>query len=100
MEQLDSLCRITSRNSFCLPPLSREHVMRTLVRLIAVFAVFPVLAATPKATTSPLDDHDPVVIVYKDGHRQTLAAGEIERIDLKTPATIFYKDGHRERLHT
>ncbi len=70
--------------------------MRGLIR----FAAFPVflfiLGLVPNV--SALDDHDPVVIVYKDGHRQTLAAGQIVRIDLKSPASVVYKDGHRERL--
>ncbi len=44
------------------------------------------------------DDHDPIVIVYKDGHRQTLMSGQIARIDLKAPSAILYKDGHREKL--
>lgn len=71
--------------------------MRGLIRIIAVPAVFLTLTYANVAA-SPLDDHDPVVIVYKDGHRQTLAAGEIARIDLKAPPTIVYKDGHREKL--
>jgi hypothetical protein len=72
--------------------------MRRLLLSTAISAIALVLAAVPKANTSPIDDHNPVVIVYKDGHRQTLAAGEISRIDLKTPPTIVYKDGHREKL--
>ena len=68
--------------------------MRRLIRFTAVPAFLIALAAAANA----LDDHDPVVIVYKDGHRQTLAAGEIARIDLKAPAVIVYKDGHREKL--
>ncbi len=38
------------------------------------------------------------MIVYKDGHRQSFAATEIARIDLKAPAVIVYKDGHREKI--
>ena len=72
--------------------------MRGLIRCVAIPASLFMLAATVGAVTSPLDDHDPVVIVYKDGHRQTLAAGEIARLDLKAPAAIVYKDGHREKL--
>ncbi len=71
--------------------------MRGLIPIIAVPAVLFTLAVANVAA-SPLDDHDPVVIVYKDGHRQTLAAGEIARLDLKAPPTIVYKDGHREKL--
>ena len=70
--------------------------MRGLTRFTAVPAFLLVLALVPVA--GALDDHDPVVIVYKDGHRQTLAAGEIAHIDLKAPPTIVYKDGHREKL--
>ena len=64
------------------------------------FVIRPILLTLALASSLAfsLDDHDPVVIVYKDGHRQTLAAGEIARIDLKSPATIVYKDGHREKL--
>ena len=70
--------------------------MRGLIRFSAVPAFLFMLAFVPAA--GALDDHDPVVIVYKDGHRQTLAAGEIAHIDLKAPPTIVYKDGHREKL--
>lgn len=69
--------------------------MRSLIK-IAIPAILLIVAAA--AYASPIDEHDPVVIVYKDGHRQTLAAGEIARIDLKEPAKIIYKDGHREKL--
>ena len=44
------------------------------------------------------DDHDSIVIVYKDGHHQTLTSTQIVRIDLKEPASILYKDGHRDKL--
>jgi len=52
--------------------------------------------ATLKA--NPADDRNSIVIVYKDGHRQTLASAEVSRIDLKDPASIVYKDGHREKV--
>jgi len=73
--------------------------MRGFMRLIAIPAILLTLfGAVLKADASPVDDRDPVVIVFKDGHRQTLSAGAVARIDLKTPATIVYKDGHREKL--
>ncbi len=71
--------------------------MRGLIRSFAIPVLFLTFAATVGAA-SPLEDRDPIVIVYKDGHRQTLAAGEIARIDLKAPAGVLYKDGHREKL--
>ena len=72
--------------------------MRRLIAIIAVPLILLILGATRPANAAPVDDHDPVVIIYKDGHRQTLAAGEIARIDLKAPGAIVYKDGHREKL--
>lgn len=73
--------------------------MRSPILFAAISAVPLALGAVPRANASPIDESNPVVIIYKDGHRQTLAAGEISRIDLKTPATIVYKDGRREKLH-
>ncbi|HEY1679565.1 MAG TPA: hypothetical protein VGG04_17750 [Candidatus Sulfotelmatobacter sp.] len=48
------------------------------------------------AGAASAEDHSSIVIVYKDGHRQSLANAEIARIDLKSP-TIVYRDGHREK---
>jgi hypothetical protein len=74
--------------------------MRGLICISAFAAILLLVGAGPQASASPIDDHDPVVIIYKDGHRQTLAAGEIARIDLKAPGAIVYKDGHREKLRS
>ncbi|HEV2398498.1 MAG TPA: hypothetical protein VGS27_16260 [Candidatus Sulfotelmatobacter sp.] len=68
------------------------HV-RTLA--IPLFIVAIVLSVT---STAKADDRDSLVIIYKDGHRQTLMSNQIARIDLKAPAAILYKDGHREKL--
>ena len=74
--------------------------MRGFLRIVPVSAVLLFIAtcAAVRANALPLEDRDPVVIIYKDGHRQSLAAGQIVRLDLKAPATIIYKDGHREKL--
>ena len=67
------------------------------VRRFAVSALILILAfffATERARAAD----DSVVIVYKNGHRQTLASTQIVRIDLKAPATIVYKDGHQEKI--
>ena len=71
--------------------------MRRLIRFTVILSVSFVFATVLWANASPIDERDPVVLVYKDGHRQTLAAGEISRLDLKSQA-IVYKDGHREKL--
>jgi hypothetical protein len=66
---------------------------------VFVAAAVPFLAfsiAIP--TTLASEDHGSFVIVYKDGHRQTLTSAQVVRISLKAPATIVYKDGHREKI--
>lgn len=68
------------------------HV-RTL--FIPVFILAIVFCAT---STANADDRDSLVIIYKDGHRQTLMSTQVARIDLKPPSAIIYKDGHREKL--
>jgi len=74
--------------------------MRGLMRVVAVSGIllFTVGGAVAKPAPSPADDRDSIVIVYKDGHRQSVAATAIARIDLKAPAVIVYKDGHREKV--
>ena len=72
--------------------------MRGLIRLVIPGILLLTLpAAFAEPNPSPSDSHDPVVIVFKDGHRQSLAMAEIARIDVKA-AAIVYKDGHREKL--
>ena len=72
--------------------------MRSLIRFIVIPIILLIAGTAPESHAAPLDDHDPLVIVFKDGHRQTLAAGQVARIDLKSPATLLYKDGRRETL--
>lgn len=69
--------------------------MRGLIRLLAVSLLLFVSAAVPSARA---DDHNDVVIVFKDGHRQTLSSSEITSIDVKAPASIVYKNGRREKF--
>jgi len=74
--------------------------MRGLIRIFTLSAILLLTfaIATQNAHASPADDHNSIVIVYKDGHRQSLASSEVARIDLKDPATIVYKDGHHEKI--
>ena len=39
--------------------------------------------AAAKPAPLPPDDHDMVVIVFKDGHHQSFASAQVARIDLK-----------------
>ncbi len=74
--------------------------MRGLVQLLGMLGIvlfsFVNLPASPNL--SPSDDRDSIVIVMKDGHRQSLSSAEIQRIEIKAPASIIYKDGHREKI--
>src|SRR5436190_1525178 len=44
------------------------------------------------------DGHEAFVIVFKDGHRQSLATAEVDHIDMKAPAAVVYKNGRREKI--
>jgi hypothetical protein len=73
--------------------------MRGLARGVVVPATLLLAFAAAAAKPAPsADDRSSVVIVYKDGHRQTLSMAEISRIDFRPPAALVYKDGHREKL--
>jgi hypothetical protein len=61
-----------------------------LLLLAVVCAIYP--------TAASADDHGSVVIVFKDGHRQSFAASEIARIDFKAPSAIVFKDGHKQTV--
>ena len=68
--------------------------MRGLIHVLLASAIISVLTAAPGLA----DDHNAIVIVYKDGHRQTLSSSAVARIDLKAPAAIVYKNGRREKI--
>jgi len=71
--------------------------MRGLTKLVGVSAILLLTCAAALAKP-PAGDRDSIVIVFQDGHRQSLSMSEIARIDFKPPAAIVYKDGHREKL--
>ena len=67
--------------------------MRGVIRIVLIsgMVLFGVVMAL--ATAAAADDHDAFVIVFKDGHRQSLATAEVDHIDIRAPATIVYKTG-------
>ncbi len=71
--------------------------MPAFIKLAGVPAILLLAFATAVAKP-PAGDRDSVVIVFKDGHRQSLSMAEIARVEVKPPAAIVYKDGHREKL--
>ena len=75
-------------------------MIRKMLVLAVALAATPAFAQTTvdQLAKPPADARDSVVIVFKDGHHQTLAMTEISRLDLNSPAAIVYKDGHREKI--
>ena len=72
--------------------------MRGFASIVGTSLILLVLSiATAKSAPLPPDDHDMVVIVFKDGHHQSFASAQIARIDLKA-SEVVYKDGHHEKL--
>jgi hypothetical protein len=74
--------------------------MSGLIKITAVSGILLLACAgaVAKPPASPADDRSSVVIVFKDGHRQSFATAEIAHIDLKAPSAIVYKDGHQEKI--
>jgi hypothetical protein len=73
--------------------------MRALTNLLAVSAIILVAFSSTLVTARPAaDDHNTVTIIFKDGHRQSLAVTQIARLDFKSPSVIVYRDGHQEKI--
>jgi len=73
--------------------------MRSLGRAAAVSAMLVVVFAAPASRlAAAADDRGSLVVVFKDGHRQSFAMGAIAHIDFKDHAVIVYKDGHQEKV--
>lgn len=74
--------------------------MRIRIKALWAAAIFIVAAAggVAKAGAAPLDDHGSMVIIFKDGHSQSVDVAEVARIDLHTPAMIVFKDEHRKSI--
>jgi hypothetical protein len=72
--------------------------MRNLVRVAGISGILLLACASSVARPNPADDHNAIVIVFKDGHRQSFATGQIVRIDFKAPSVVVFKDGHQEKF--
>jgi len=70
-----------------------RHFLRAISTCVLSFLIISA-AITPAAA----DERSSVVIVFKDGHRQSFSTGEIAHIDLKTPSVIVFKDGHQQKI--
>ena len=71
--------------------------MRNLAKVVCILGC-GLLAVGAFAQPVPPEDHGSIVIVYKDGHRQSIDFGDLSRIDFKAPVTIVFKDGRQQSI--
>jgi hypothetical protein len=74
--------------------------MHARLKAFCIPAIVMLAAAsgTAKTAAEPADDHGAIMIVFKDGHRQTIEFADITRIDFKSPVVIVFKDGHQQNV--
>ena len=74
--------------------------MRGFIRIVGISSILAigVAGAFARPANPPADDRTSIVIVFRDGHRQSYAMAEIARLDFKAPAVIVYKDGRQEKV--
>ena len=72
------------------------------MRAIKALSVLATLLATTisfAGTGSPsADNHASIMIVFQDGHRQSIDMSDIVRIEFKTPVTIVFKNGRQQNV--
>jgi hypothetical protein len=81
-------------------PDNEENDMRIRVKAFWTATIFVLAAAgsAPKAGASPLDERGSMVIIFKDGHSQSVDVADVARIDLHASAMIVFKDEHRKSI--
>src|SRR5271163_688736 len=85
------------KTGWCIPLFYLGGNMRGLIRFAGVLVLL-LVACAAWARPYPADDRCSVVLIFKDGHRQSFAMAEIERIDLKAPSVIVFRDGRQEKV--
>jgi len=56
------------------------------------------LAAAAFAAPAPVNDHGSIIVIFKDGRRQSINMADLSRIDFKAPIAIVFKDGHQQSI--
>jgi hypothetical protein len=73
--------------------------MRFFLRVAVCLLPGVFLAPIPvMATPVPAGSRKSVVIVFKDGHKQSIDLADVERIDFKAPSMIVFKDGRQQSI--
>jgi hypothetical protein len=70
--------------------------MRGLIRSVGIPSILLLALGGALLHAAPAADDRAIVIVYKNGHRQSLSPSQVSRIDIKA-AEIVFKDGHKEK---
>jgi hypothetical protein len=68
------------------------------IRVISILTLLLVVPALAKPASPPPDDRPSIMIVFHDGHHQTVAISDIARIEFKAPVQIIFKDGHQQNI--
>ena len=71
--------------------------MRSLIITIGLIGLLLTTMAIAVRPASA-EDRGSIVIIFKDGHRQSFAMAELTQIDFKAPAVAVFKDGHQEKI--
>jgi hypothetical protein len=101
LEQICAILRTILREGcILLPEFVRRELMRSPVKAVCLLAILTFGAAGALGTSGaePANDRRSIVIVFKDGHRQSLLVADIARIEFKTPVTIVFKSGREQDL--
>jgi hypothetical protein len=74
--------------------------MRIRVKAFWTAAIFILAAAgsVAKARATPLDERGSMVIIFKDGHSQSVDVADVAHIDLHASAMIVFRDEHRKSI--
>ena len=74
--------------------------MRNSRKALWILALLLAAAAGAFANigTVPANDRGSIVIVFKDGHRQSLLVADIARIEFRTPVMIVFKSGREQNV--
>src|SRR6202047_330196 len=101
LEQICVMLRTILREGcILLPEFVRRELMRSPVKAVCLLAILTLGAAGALGTSGaePANDRRSIVIVFKDGHRQSLLLADIARIEFKTPVMIVFKSGREQDL--
>jgi len=73
--------------------------MRNSTKAFCILALLIAAACgIPNAIAAPANDHASMVVVFNDGHRQSVDIADVARIDFKGAPVIVFKDAQRPSI--